>query len=62
LEASLEGTLQLTVETLHKTVGLWAISRRVGGGDPEQLVEFRPHVAGELRATVRGDVIRHSKA
>ena len=34
LKASLEGTLQLTVETLHKTVGLWVISRRVGGGDP----------------------------
>ena len=62
LEASLEGSLQLPVKTLHETVGLRAVSRRVGGGDPEQLVEFRPHVAGELRATVGGDVVRHSEA
>ena len=62
LEASLEGSLQLSMKTLHETVGLWAVSRRVGGGDPEQLVKFRPHVAGELRATVGGDVVRHSEA
>ena len=40
LKASLEGPLQLSVKTLHETVGLRAVSRRVGGGDPQQLVEF----------------------
>ena len=61
LEASLEGSLQLSVKTLHETVGLRAVSRCVGGRDPEQLVEFGPHVNGELRAPVGGDIIRHSK-
>ena len=42
LKASLEGPLQLSVKTLHETVGLRAVSRRVGGGDPQQLVEFNP--------------------
>ena len=50
------------MKTLHKTVGLRAVSRRVGGRDPEQLVEFGLHVTGELRALVGGDIIRHSKA
>ena len=62
MKASLEGSLQLSMKMLHKTVGLRAVSRRVGGRDPEQLVEFGPHMAGELRATVGGDIIRHSEA
>ena len=37
LEASLEESLQLSVKTLYETVGLRAVSRRVGGRDPEQL-------------------------
>ena len=62
LEASLEGSLQLPVKTLHETVGLRAVSCRVGGRDPEQLVEFGPHVTGELRAPIRGDIIRSGRS
>ena len=62
LEPSLEGSFQLLMEILNKSVGLRAVGHRVRGRDPKQAVEFRPQVAGELRATVGGDVIGHSEA
>ena len=58
LEVSLEGSLQLS----PRDCWLGAVSRHVGGRDPEQLVEFGRHVTGELRAPIGGDIIRHSEA
>ena len=50
------------MEVLNKSIGLWAVGRHIRGRDPEKAVEFGPQMAGELRATVGGNVIRHSEA
>ena len=50
------------MEALNKSIGLWAVDRRIRGRDPEKAVEFRPQMAGELRAMVGGNVIGHSEA
>ena len=50
------------MEIFKKSIALQAGGRRIRGRDPEQAVEFGPQMVGELRATVRGDVIRHSEA
>ena len=49
------------MEALNKSIGLWAVGRRIRGRDPEKAVEFGPQMAGELRATVGGNVIGHSE-
>ena len=62
LEPSLEGSFQLSMETLNKSVSLQAVGHHIRGRDPKEAVEFGPQMAGELRATIRSDVIRHSEA
>ena len=61
LEPSFEGAFQLVVETLDDSNGLCVVGCRVEGRNPEQVVEFRPQTTGELRATVRSDIVRHSE-
>ena len=50
------------MEALNKSIGLWAVGCRIRDRDPEKAVEFGPQMAGELRATVGGNVIGHSEA
>ena len=49
------------METLNKSIGLWAVGHHIRGRDPERAVEFEKQMAGELLATVEGDVIGHSE-
>ena len=64
LEPNLEGAFQLAVERverLNNDVGLWVVGRCVGRRDSIKVLEFCPIMAGELRTTIGGDVLKHSK-
>ena len=61
MEPNLEGSFQLSMEALNKSIGLRVVGLHIRGRDPNKVVEFGPQMAGELRATVGGNVIGHSK-